>query len=361
MLVSYLGSALVTAATLGLTKVLEPWLAGTVLPPLLAAAMAIALVRGRGPGLFSVALGAAGLKFAFLPPLYSFAAISVSSAVRLFLYVALAVPVVWLAGFVCEAYGAARTAHAKAVLAIRQREDILAIVSHDLRTPLSTLLLQLELLVASGHKVDDHGQRLLIERVRRQGKTMNRLIGDLLDFASIDAGALVVEKRPVALVEIMGEISERFEPSARKKGIKIEVVDPPPIELLCDTDRILQVFSNLIGNAIKFSSDGGVIAVHARQTANALRVEIRDHGKGIATEELESVFNRYWKSDRHDRRGAGLGLAIAKGIIRAHGGDIGVLASSPGEGTTMFFEIPLNADAEASQSTPCAAARTLPA
>ncbi|ACG72404.1 GAF sensor signal transduction histidine kinase [Anaeromyxobacter sp. K] len=219
--------------------------------------------------------------------------------------------------------------------AIRARDDVLAIVSHDLKNPLEAIYLSSALLLRSGAapRLRRHA-----ETIQRSAARMDRLIRELLDLSSIEAGRLVVEPRPEPLDAVVEEALAGLSPLALERGIALGADtggarEPVP----CDRERILQVLSNLVGNALQFTPRGGHVTVRATLAPAEARVEVRDDGPGIAPAQLRRVFDRYWKSG--SRRGSGLGLSIAKGLVEAHGGRIEV-ESRLGAGSTFRFTLP---------------------
>jgi signal transduction histidine kinase len=219
--------------------------------------------------------------------------------------------------------------------AIRARDDVLAIVSHDLKNPLEAIYLSSAMLLRTGAapRLRRHA-----ETIQRSAARMDRLIRELLDLSSIEAGRLVVEPRPEPLDAVVEEALAGLSPLALERGIALAADtggarDP----VRCDRERILQVLSNLVGNALQFTPRGGHVTVRATLAPAEARVEVRDDGPGIPPAQLRRVFDRYWKSG--SRRGSGLGLSIAKGLVEAHGGRIEV-ESSPGAGSTFRFTLP---------------------
>ncbi|MEO7095346.1 MAG: HAMP domain-containing sensor histidine kinase, partial [Polyangiales bacterium] len=228
-------------------------------------------------------------------------------------------------------YAAARQAAAA-------RDETIAVVSHDLRTPLTLVALALQRL----HRNDgDQGTRDdLYRRGQRAIDAMRRLIEDLLDVARVDAGTMVVAGEPCAPSEIVQDALELHRPLASEKGITLAShVAPSLPHVAVERGRILQVFANLLGNALKFTPKGGTIEVRAEAEGRSIRFIVRDSGVGIAAEHLSKVFDRFWRPRNDKTAGAGLGLAIVKGIIEAHGGKVGV-ESAIGAGTTFCFTIP---------------------
>jgi PAS domain S-box-containing protein len=223
--------------------------------------------------------------------------------------------------------------------ALRSREDLLAIVSHDLRNPLGVVLASTSLLLKSNLPPDKQERaRRQVEAIQRAGNRMNRLIRDLLDFASIQAGRLSVSVRPQEVAAMVAEVLEVMEPLAAAKSMKLVADVAADLAIRCDHDRVIQLFSNLVGNSIKFTPDGGIITVRAAPDDAAVRFSVIDTGPGIPPDELPHVFDRYYQAQRKNRDGIGLGLSIARGIVEAHGGRIWV-ESEEGKGSTFSFTL----------------------
>jgi signal transduction histidine kinase len=225
--------------------------------------------------------------------------------------------------------------------ASRARDDTLAAISHDLRNGLNTVLTAAGLLLRS-LPPDSEGRRdrRHVEAIRRAAERMNRVIGDLLDVASIEAGRLFVQPRPEAVRPMIAEAVAASRNQAIEKALRVEqVVTGPQIEAICDRDRVLQVLGNLIGNAIKFTPDGGLVQVSAEPSDDEVLFMVRDSGVGVSANQLPHVFDRFWQATPKARLGSGLGLTIAKGVVEALRGRIWV-ESRPGEGTTFSFTLP---------------------
>jgi PAS domain S-box-containing protein len=223
--------------------------------------------------------------------------------------------------------------------ALRAREDLLAIVSHDLRNPLGVVLASTALLLKSNLPPDKQERaRRQVEAIQRAGNRMNRLIRDLLDFASIQAGRLSVSKHPQDVAAMVNEVLEVTEPLAAAKSHKLVADVAPGLAIRCDHDRVIQLFSNLVGNAVKFTPDGGIITVRAAPDGDLVRFSVTDTGPGISADELPHVFDRYYQAQRKNRDGIGLGLSIARGIVEAHGGRIWA-ESEEGKGSTFSFTL----------------------
>jgi signal transduction histidine kinase len=220
--------------------------------------------------------------------------------------------------------------------AIRSRDEVLAIVSHDLRNPLTIINSSATLL----QQITGEDQRKeLLAMIRTACDRMQSLVGDLLDVARIEEGGFTVDRTRVEVAEVMEEVRRMFESTAAEKGICFEVdasrVVPP---LYADRNRLLQILSNLVSNAIRVTDEGTVrLAVDCDQ--EKARFSVADTGPGISAAELPHLFDRFWQARSSRRGGAGLGLAIVKGFVEAHQGEIEV-TSEVGKGSLFSFAIP---------------------
>jgi signal transduction histidine kinase len=245
--------------------------------------------------------------------------------------------------FRAEDQAFARELAGRAALAVenarlhRAREDVLRVVSHDLRTPLTVIRGNLELLESG-----DAPQEQVLGSLNRAAEHMDRLLLDLLDATRLDAGTLALNVQRMGVATLLEEVDESLRPVAELQGLTLQTPDGDALPFIrADRGRILQVFWNLVGNAIKFSPKGGTISVTAEPFGNEVRFSVIDTGAGIPARDLPNVFERFWQGSRLDRRGAGLGLSIAKGLVEAHGGKIWV-SSVEGEGSTFSFTIPID-------------------
>jgi len=226
--------------------------------------------------------------------------------------------------------------------ALAARDDFMALVSHDLRTLLGGIALSAEV-VARNATDDETGRRNLAaaERIRRFTKHMTRLLGDLADVASIEAGRFSVAPAAGDAKGLISDTLEAFRPAASAKGISLTMSAAEGALLATyDQDRILQVLANLLSNAIKFTGKGGSIAAHVESTGTEVRFSVSDTGTGVRPDQLESIFERFWQVTPDDRRGLGLGLFISRCIVEAHGGRLWA-ESTPGQGSTFYFTLPL--------------------
>jgi len=227
-----------------------------------------------------------------------------------------------------------------AQLATLARDEILGIVSHDLRNPLSAIAMcgsALDESLSAG----DEGVRYMVDTIRQSADWMNRLIQDLLDISSIETGHLAMDRHRQDVAPLLARLEPMFAAVAAEHGITLDIQASPNLApVMADGERLLQVLSNLVANALKFTPANGAIHVTAEPEASSVRFAVRDTGAGIPPEHLPHLFDRFWQARRSAReRGTGLGLAISKGIVEAHGGHIHVV-SQVGAGSTFSFTIP---------------------
>ena len=253
------------------------------------------------------------------------------------------------------------TERARSDAAVSNRDDFLGMVAHDVRNLLNGVVLSLELLQPGDQKPEAH-VTAAANRIRRYVARMNRLIGDLLDVTSIDAGKLAMSPGTADAAVLVREAAETFQPAALEKGVTLSATVPPGVlGATFDCGRILQVFANLIANAIKFTPLGGKIDVRLEPAGDTLQFCVSDTGPGIAPEMLDAIFERFWQVRENDRKGHGLGLYISRCIVEAHGGRIWT-ESKPGWGSRFFFTLPLPASRlSAGHASATAAARPGPA
>lgn len=229
--------------------------------------------------------------------------------------------------------------------AIEARDDVLGIVAHDLRSPLGTILMQADLLGRRGTE-PERRSRKPANTIQRAATRMNRLIEDLLDVTRMEAGGLSIEQARMSAGQAVSDSVEAQEALVSSASLDFRVdVAPDLPDIYADRDRVLQVFDNLVGNAVKFTQPGGRIMIGAAPRDDDVLFWVADSGVGIADEDLPHLFDRFWQARKAGRLGAGLGLAIAKGIVEAHGGRIWV-QSTVGRGSTFFFTIPTAARVE---------------
>jgi signal transduction histidine kinase len=238
-----------------------------------------------------------------------------------------------------RAYREEREVRLLAQEATRAREEILSVVSHDLKNPLATILMSATSLLKVDPTERNHRARMIGERIHRQAQRMARLIEDLVDFAGIQAGQIVLDRKANRANDIVAATSEMFRLVAHERGLRFEACTPPDLPPVdCDSERAVQVMSNLLTNALKVTPRGGEIRIGAEPMGDDVVFYVRDTGPGIEADELPRLFERYWRSKQSHYKGAGLGLSIARGLVDAHGGRIWA-ESEPGSGTTFYFSL----------------------
>jgi PAS domain S-box-containing protein len=222
------------------------------------------------------------------------------------------------------------------------RDQVLGVVSHDLRNPLSAIAMCAKALQDDG--MSNAERESLLTTIVQSTEWMNRLIQDLLDVASIETGRLSLERAREHVPALIAQALRMFEVEASERRVRLLSTTPGELPgAVLDASRIVQVLGNLLRNALKFTPDGGSITVHAESRGGNIVFSVADTGPGIPVADQPRVFDRYWHSRRTaNKRGTGLGLSIAKGIVDAHGGRIW-LESAPGQGTTFYFSVPAEA------------------
>ena len=215
-------------------------------------------------------------------------------------------------------------------IAVRMREDFLAVVAHDLRSPLAAVVMSAELLERHAPNSQE------IERIRRAATRMNRLVADLLDVSSMEAGHLAMEPALENVEAIIVAALEISSPLAARKNISLSArVDDSALTAWCDRERVIQALLNLITNAVKFTTTGS-ISVRAKRCADEVHIVVHDTGRGLSRSQIDHIFDPYWQASPQAREGTGLGLSIVKGIVQLHGGRIWA-ESIAGRGSSFSF------------------------
>jgi PAS domain S-box-containing protein len=228
--------------------------------------------------------------------------------------------------------------------AVRVREEVVSVVSHDLRNPLGVVAGAAELLLEL--PLEERERKRQAEIIRRSAERMRRLVENLLDVARIEAGALVVRAAARSPAEILADVEAFFRSQAEERGVALASVVPPGLpDVLADPDRTQQALANLVANALRFSPAGGRVTLGCHASGEGwVALTVEDQGPGIPAEDVPHLFDRFWQASRDDRTGSGLGLAIVRGIAQAHGGRVEVW-SEPGVGTRFTLILPCAADA----------------
>jgi signal transduction histidine kinase len=312
------------AVTLGRLR-LDPWMGHTHNRHLffLPTVMLIAWLWGFWPGLLGTAVFCVALRVFWTPP-ESF--IHANSDVALFLLISVAI---------CATIRSLQRARLRADAATRARDQLLAVVAHDLANPLHAVKLaeeRMRVTLPNGTSIERS-----LKTIRHATTRMDHLLRDLVDTTRIEHDELVVTLRPEPVAPIVQEVAQIYAPQAEEEDLALEVSAPPAeVAINCDRDRLMQVLGNLIGNALKFTQEGGRIALRAIERPDAVRFEVEDSGSGIRPEHLPYIFERFRS---FDARGTGLGLFIARTLVAAHSGHLSV-RSRLGHGATFWFEVP---------------------
>ncbi len=236
-----------------------------------------------------------------------------------------------------------QAAHALARLALQQRDGFIALVTHELRNPLTTILLSAELLALQAPPgAVGESTRRLADDIKTASAGMTGLIGDLMDVARMQTGRLGVTLALGDVVPVLQDAARAGAPVLTKRGLALSVLLPPgPQQATFDASRVRQVLANLIDNAAKFTPAGGTVTVGLERVDQAIRCFVRDTGVGIPAQDAAHVFEQFWQLGKNDRRGLGLGLYICKGIVESHGGQIWFEACAAG-GTAFYFTLPID-------------------
>ncbi|MET1070692.1 MAG: ATP-binding protein [Pseudomonas prosekii] len=226
--------------------------------------------------------------------------------------------------------------------AVQARDDLVAVVSHDLRNPMTVISMLCGMMQKAFSSDGQHTSRRIataIDTMQQATSRMNTLLEDLLDTSKIDAGRYTITPQPLAVAEMFEEANALLSPLALDKDIEISFHAEPQLKINADPERLFQVLSNLVGNAIKFTPRSGKIGVVAMASGDEIVFSVRDTGEGIPPEQLPYVFDRYWTVKEGNPSGTGLGLYITQGIVEAHGGRIEA-QSEVGRGTEFRFTVP---------------------
>ena len=248
------------------------------------------------------------------------------------------VVIAWaFAGRLGRAYHREERALVAARSAIAARDEIMSIVAHDLRNPLGAITMRAAMLRKEAESDKVRQQADSIENVAMR---MEYLIRTMLDVAAMEAGRFSLVRGPCAVEDVVREVLALFGPLATTKHVRLDArMTTPALRIHADRERVIQVLSNLLGNALRFTPRGGHVTITAERQGEQVRFAVLDTGPGMSAEQLAHVFERFWKADTPGVKSTGLGLFIAKGIVEAHGGHIWA-ESERGHGARFFFTFP---------------------
>jgi len=219
------------------------------------------------------------------------------------------------------------------------KSALMSAVSHDLRTPLASIMASVTSLMEPDIEWDEETRRDFLQGIYDEARRLNRLVGNLLDMSRIEGGALHPEKDWYSMSEVIEAVVQRLEPRMYDHPLTVRVEDGMPL-LLLDFAQIDQVLTNILENAIRYTPPGTSIAVRARQEGANIQVEVEDTGPGVPREDLQYLFDKFYQVNRGGQKGTGLGLAISKGLVEAHGGHISVSNGQRG-GLRVTFTLPV--------------------
>jgi signal transduction histidine kinase len=333
---------LIGVAGLAIAQVTESYLPGEqVLLVMLSAAVLCALYCGFMIGaLSSLALACAHIYF-FQEPRRTIVVPTEAQIFEVLFFLISALFVGWVSSVLRAAYYQAEQAKREAQSAAQATEDVVAIVSHDLKNPLSAIQINVQLLMRNPNVQSDSMIVKSVTAIERSSARAISLIRDLLDSEKIRTGNMTADLEVCSLKALIHEVKEMMAPVISSKSQHLVIHEPEhDLSLPFDYGRLFQVLSNLCGNASKFTAQGGTVEVGWQGHEHEVRVYVRDTGSGIPPEQVPRLFDRHWQASKTARQGTGLGLAIAKGIVEAHGGRIWV-NSAVGQGSTFWFSIPL--------------------
>ncbi len=297
-----------------------------------AAVVATAWYAGWWPGLLATALSALALEFFFLPPLYSLGA-DRDDRVRLAAFLFAGGLVVLLEAARARLEGALRRR-------ARRGGESLAFVAHELRNFLSPMAAATRLL--RGREIEGAAAERCLEMLERKVQQMGRLVHDLLDAARLEQGKLRLRTEPVDLAAAVGQAVDAARPLFEERGQRLTVEAPPArLWLEADATRLEQILLNLLVNAAKYTPPGGRVAVAVERAPGAGLVRVRDTGAGIPPEKLSRVFEPFEQVEQGSHDGLGVGLSLARGLARLHGGDLTVCSEGAGKGSEFIVRLPL--------------------
>lgn len=275
----------------------------------------------------------------FQLPRYSLSVNTVDDLVDLTIFLATALLMSWVGGAFRRALLSEEEEKEKSQTEKRAREDVLAVVSHDMRNPIAAINMNAQLILRRHTNSGTNELTRLTAAIQYSVDQMSRLIQDLLDFERLRSGVYSVQLKDENVESLLREAFSMMQPIAKAKNINLKMrCDPPQIYARCDSKGVFQVLSNLLGNSLKFTKRGGTVEVTAELRENEVLCCVRDTGPGIPGEQISHIFDRYWQAKNMSRQGTGLGLAIARGIIEAHGGRIWA-KSEVGRGTQVYFTL----------------------
>jgi signal transduction histidine kinase len=328
-----------------LTAVLDETLPGTPSVLVFAVVLVIAWVAGLGPAIAAALLGGSSLAyFRELVGWHSTAREALWMLVFFATVLAMASLTAWIRQLEderAELLVREREARAQAEAANSAKDEFLAVVSHEMKTPLTAILTWIE--VIRRHGALPAELLNVADTIARNARLQAKLVDDLLDVSRAAAGKLAVSLTEVDVSEVVRHVARSYRPRAEKAGVALTVAIQPGVRVVADAQRLEQVVGNLVSNAVKFTPSGGLATLSLVQELGQARITVADSGQGIDPSHLEHVFERFWQDAAPigRREGLGLGLAIVKHIVEEHGGRVHAQSAGRGRGATFVVELPV--------------------
>lgn len=310
--------------------------------PILSLAIVSTLITsvyaGFGPGMVAAILTSIGIDYLYIEPIHS-TFNHPEDFIRFFTLLIISFLCSWLVAQLCKLILDLESARIQERHAKEERQNILNLVAHDLRSPLSTISIGLEILQRDHEGMKDK-EKDVISRLSRSTRQMDRMIQDLLDSAKIESGTFEVKPATVRVTDLVDAVDFVFRGLAERRGIRFETrIHGEDLSFRGDFDQILRALSNLVSNALKFTPKGGEVVVDIEKKKSEILLSASDTGPGIAPDDLPHVFERSWQVKKTAAQGTGLGLYIARGIVKAHGGMLSV-DSIVGRGSRFEIHMP---------------------
>ena len=217
-----------------------------------------------------------------------------------------------------------------------RRTRLISEVAHEMRTPLATIKGYVEGLVDGVFSAEDE----VLSAIGRETGRIERLATDLSELSRSEEGRYDLRLEPLDLGEVVREAAERLRPQFDDQNVALEIVPSPALPVEVDRDRMMQVFTNVVGNALTYTAPGGTVTIRGDMRSQDAKVRVTDTGRGLEPDQLEAVFERFYRVDRSAPGGTGIGLTIARGIARRHGGEIEATSPGPGRGSTFTVVVP---------------------
>ncbi|MFH0984484.1 MAG: DUF4118 domain-containing protein [Candidatus Omnitrophota bacterium] len=331
----YFFSLVLVAAVTMLGEIIKRYLEPTNLVMLyLLIVMVVAMRWGRGPAIATSVLGVLAFDFFLVPPYLTFA---VSQIQYLFTFVGLLTVGVVVSELMSRSREQSEKTRQLELLRATEKLQtaLLNSISHDLRTPLSSIIGSVSMLLQDAPSLGEETVRELLQDAYGESNRLNRIVGNLLDMARMEAGALKISPKPCELRDILGVSLQELKPKLGNRKLDIQIPRDLP-EIAVDFPWIVKVLVNLIDNALKYSDDGAPVRIRAKMNGWQVKIEIEDEGSGILAEDVKRIFDKFYRVSKPKQvSGLGLGLSICRGIVEAHHGQIGA-ENRPGKKGAVF-------------------------